>query len=39
MNILNHISKLSIDDLHKLQMAVLTEIQRRKQTAGTPPTF
>jgi hypothetical protein len=34
MNILNRISKLSVDDLHKLQIAVLTEIQRRKQIAA-----
>ncbi len=35
MNILNRLTTLSLDDLHKLQLAVLKEIQRRKQTAGT----
>ncbi len=36
MNILYLLTKLSVDELHELQMAVLGEIQRRRELARNP---
>jgi len=39
MNIIEQLTKLSVDDLKRLQTAVLTEIRRRQEPSGTamPP--